>query len=153
MNPAKEFEKMYSQMVQFDGFFGLHLNVIEPGNIVYDLKIEKHHLTSPEACHGGVISAMMDAVLGVTALSWAVSKGNLCSTVEFKVNYLSPGRPGDRLRGTASIDFSGSSLIVTSGYIEEISSKRMIAKGMGTFSQYPMKKMPPNRHVHQPDSL
>ena len=140
MYQAKEFEKLYSELVQFDRFLGLQLQVLAPGKIIYDLKVRKHHSTSPDACHGGVISAMMDAVLGVTALSWAASKGNLCSTVEFKVNYLAPVRPGDHLQGSAAIDFPGSSLIVVSGHIKEMKSGEMIAKGMGTFSQYPIEK-------------
>lgn len=83
---------------------------------------------------------MMDAVLGVTSLSWAVSKGNLCSTVEFKTNYISPGKPGDFLVGTAEIDFAGSRIIVASGQIVERNSNRLIAKGIGTFSQYPAER-------------
>jgi uncharacterized protein (TIGR00369 family) len=140
MSFAKEFEGFYKEMVQFDRHLGMDLTVHAPGDIIYTLPVGKQHLTSPDACHGGVISAFMDAVIGVTVLSWAVSKGNSCSTVEFKINYLTPVKPGDILEGTGKIDFTGSRLIVANGRIIEKNSGRLVAKGMGTFSQYPLAK-------------
>ena len=140
MGISEEFAKVYTDVVQFDDHLGMVLTVHAPGDITYVLDICKHHLASPDACHGGVISGMMDAVLGITALSFAVSKGNLCATVEFKINYLSPAKLGDRLEGRGEIDFYGSKLIVTSGAIIEQKSGRLVAKGLGTFSQYPLSK-------------
>ena len=140
MIPMELFQKNYQEIVKFDGFLGMKLQVHAPGKITYTLQIREEHLTAPDQCHGGVISAMMDAVLGVTALSLAVSQANLCSTVEFKMNYISVARPGDILEGTADVDYSGSKLITTSGFIKDTASGRLIAKGMGTFMQYPMSK-------------
>ena len=134
------FQKHYKEIVKFDGFLGMKLEVHGPGKITYTLCIRADHLTAPDQCHGGVISAMMDAVLGVTALSLAVSQANFCSTVEFKMNYLSVARPDEILEGTADVDYSGSSLITTSGYIKDRASGRLVAKGMGTFLQYPISK-------------
>ena len=140
MDISQDFEKYWKELVQFDKHMGMELKVHAPGNLTYTMEIKKQHLTSLDAAHGGVISAMMDAVLGVTSLSWAVSKGNLCSTVEFKINFLSPARPGDILEGTGEIDFTGSTLIVTNGRIIEKKSQRLVAKGIGTFSQYPISR-------------
>jgi len=138
--PMNVFENYYKELVQFDKFLGMKLQVHAPGVITYTLEICDNHLTAPDQCHGGVISAMMDSVLGVTALSLAVSQGNLCSTVEYKMNYLSTGKPGETIEGKATVDFSGATLIFTSGTITEIKSGRIIAKGMGTFLQYPISK-------------
>jgi len=134
------FQKHYTEIVKFDGFLGMKLQVMAPGKIIYTLQVREDHLTAPDQCHGGVISAMMDAVLGVTALSLAVSHGNFCSTVEFKMNYISTAKPGEFIEGTADVDYSGSKLITTSGEIREAGSGRLIAKGMGTFIQYPISK-------------
>lgn len=134
------FYRNYEDLVRFDGFLGMKLQVHAPGKIIYTLQVRDEHLTAPDQCHGGVISAMMDAVLGVTALSLAVSQGNLCSTVEFKMNYISVARPGEIIEGTADVDYSGSKLITTSGSIRETLGGRLIAKGMGTFMQYPISK-------------
>jgi len=140
MIESSDFSRCCKKISQFENYLGIDINVVGPGEVICTLEIEKHHMAAPDACHGGVISAMMDTTLGLTSLSWSVSNGNFCSTVEFKLNYISPGRYGDRLRGTAKIDFTGSRLIVASGQIAEESSGRMIAIGMGTFSQYPISK-------------
>ena len=140
MGIRENFEKVYKDVARFDDHLGMVLSVHSPGNITYTLDIEDKHLASSDTCHGGVISGMMDAVLGITALSFAVSKNNLCATVEFKINYLSPVKLSERLEGSGTIDFYGSKLIVTSGAIIEQNSGRLVAKGLGTFSQYPLAK-------------
>jgi len=134
------FEKYYKHLVRFDKFLGMELQIHEPGRITYTLEITEDHLSTPDQCHGGVISAMMDSVLGVTALTLAVSQDNLCSTVEYKINYLSTAKQGDILEGSADIDFSGSTLIYTSGSIREKLTGKIVAKGMGTFLKYPISR-------------
>ncbi len=137
---SEMFEDYYTKLVKFDKFLGMKLKVHSPGRITYTLEIKEHHLTSSDQVHGGVISAMMDAVLGVTTLSYSVSKGDLCSTVEFKTNYISTTRPGDILEGSGEIDSFGKKIITASGWIKEQKSGRLIAKGMGTFMLYPISK-------------
>ncbi len=134
------FEKFYKDMIKFDQYLGMNLKVHEPGKITYTLELNENHSTTPDQVHGGVISAMMDAVLGLTALTLAVSNNNFCSTVEYKLNFLSTAKPGETIEGSAEIDFAGSTIICTSGTIREQSSGRIIAKGMGTFQQYPIAK-------------
>lgn len=135
---AKELEKLFKKISCFDKHMGMSFTVEGPGKVTYKMEITENHLSSPKTAHGGVIAGMMDNVLGVTALSYAVTQDKLCSTVEFKINYINPAHPGDLLIGTADIDFKGKSLVVTSATIR--ADKRLIAKGMGTFNLYPMEK-------------
>jgi uncharacterized protein (TIGR00369 family) len=135
-----DFAALYKTICRFDQFLGMALEVREPGKIVYRLTVVENHLSMPPACHGGVIAAMMDATLGVTALSWAVAHGNLCATVEFKTHFFSPVKQGDSLQGTGEIDFAGASLVVTTAQIMDMTTHRLVAKGMGTFSLYPITK-------------
>ena len=141
MNQAY-FEKIYKEASHFDRHLAMNLTVHGPGSITYRLTIGKHHLSPARACHGGVIVAMMDAVLGLTALSWAVQHEKLCATVELKNNFLSPAKLNDELEGTGVIDFIGSKLVVTSATINDLNSNRPVAKGMGTFTLYPVTKQP-----------
>ncbi|MFO1352559.1 MAG: PaaI family thioesterase [Gammaproteobacteria bacterium] len=135
-----DFAKLYEAICEFDRHLGLQLSVLEPGNIGYRLTVGTHHLSMPGACHGGVIAAMMDAILGLTALSKVFPQGQMCQTVEFKLNYLTAAKPGDELEGKGWIDFSGARWLVTSATIENLSSGAPIAKGMGTFALYPLTK-------------
>jgi uncharacterized protein (TIGR00369 family) len=149
---SAEFERLYKQMCKFDSHLGLELTVRAPGDITYRMEIKDHHLTFPDACHGGVISAMMDAVLGLTVLSWAISQGKSCSTVEFKTNIVSLAKPGDQLEGTGVIDSIGSRLVVAGGQIIEVRSRRLVAKGMGTFALYPLAKKTDVLNTLEPES-
>lgn len=136
----QQFESAYKKMVPFDQFLGMNLTVISPGKVSYELVIKPHHLTAPESAHGGVTAAMMDATLGVAALSYAVSRGNLCATVEFKLNYLEQVRPEYTLVSSGNVNHTGTRLIVSEGKIKEKTSGKLIAVGLGTFSQYPIEK-------------
>ena len=133
-----ELEKLYKKINQFDLHMGYQLKIIAPGKLQNKLEIEKKHLSSPDTCHGGVLAGLMDNILGVTALSHAITQDCLCSTVEFKINYLNPAKLGDHLVGEGEIDFKGKSLVVTSGSIRN--GETLITKGIGTFNLYPFSK-------------
>lgn len=134
------FSTFFKKNNLFDDHMGLKYTIIKPGEITYELTVAKKHLSSADACHGGVLAGMMDGVLGLTALTWCVQSGNLCATVEFKINYINPAKIGDTLIGKGNIDYTGSRLIVTNGSINQKKTGQLVAKGMGTFTQYPLKK-------------
>jgi len=93
------------------------------------------------AAHGGVISALMDGLLGVTALSVSANDHHIVSTIEFKINFLSAAFEGDTLQGIGKVENQGKRLIVTSGdIICPERSNIVIAKAMGTFNTYPAEK-------------
>ncbi len=142
----KEFAELFQRVCQFDRHLGMHLTVHAPGRISYRLKVTDQHLSMPGACHGGVLAAMMDGVLGLTALSKVFPEGKLCQTVEFKINYLAAVGPGVLLEGQGRIEFGGSRLLVTTAEIVDCADARPVAKGMGTFSLYPLDKQ---QHLQQ----
>ncbi len=133
-------QELYEKYNNFDKEFGLQLTVKAPGVITYELRVEDQHLSSPRVGHGATVAAMMDAILGTTALSKVYEKGNLVSTVEFKVNYFKPIFKDDHLIATGEIEFEGKSLIVTTAKIIKQDSGELVSKGMGTFNIYPMSK-------------
>jgi len=135
-----DFAAFYSKVCQYDRHMGLKLTVHAPGKITYSLQVDERHISFHPACHGGVIAGMMDATLGVTALSWAIARQQLCATVEFNTHFFAPVKAGDRLEGTGEIDFSGSSLVVTTAHITDTTTGQLVAKGIGTFSLYPLAK-------------
>lgn len=139
MNIA-EFEDFYKRICNFDRHMGLALTIHNPGEITYRVQIDERHLSAFEACHGGVIAGFMDAILGVTALSWCIEKNKLCATVEFKTHFFSPVKRGDELEGSGEIDFAGSRLVVATAHINDVTTAQLVAKGMGTFNLYPVAK-------------
>lgn len=133
--------EQYVSHNHFGKTLGMDFKVIEPGLVHYSLTIKKEHLATPLAAHGGVISALMDALLGVTALSVSAKAHHIVSTVEFKINFFAAAFVGDTLLGIGKVEHQGKRLIVTSAEI--ICPERnnvVIAKALGTFNTYPAEK-------------
>jgi len=134
----KELEAVFRKICRFDETLGLDFEVPKPGEAIYRFTVDDRHLASPTQCHGGVLAAVMDATMGVAVLTEAVSEGNLCSTVEFKINYLNRAKLGDKLEAFGEIEFKGQRLVVAHATIK--CQERVIAKAMGTFTLYPADK-------------
>jgi len=133
--------EQYIQHNHFGRTLGMDFKINEPGFVHYSLKITREHLATPLAAHGGVISALMDALLGVTALSAVHMDNKVVSTVEFKINFLAPALLDDELLGIGKVEQKGNRLVITSGDI--ICPQRnntVIAKAIGTFNAYPAEK-------------
>ena len=126
----------------FGKMLGMDFKIIDPGLVHYYLTINKEHLATPKAAHGGVIAAMMDGVLGVAALSKVADENKVVSTVEFKINYLAPALINDQLVGIGKVEQQGKRIIITTGDIICTNRNNLaIAKAMGTFNAYPFEKL------------
>ncbi|MBC7694497.1 MAG: PaaI family thioesterase [Burkholderiales bacterium] len=133
--------EQYIAQNNFGKTLGMDFKIIEPGLVHYFLTIKQEHLATPKAAHGGVISAFMDGLLGVTALSLSAKENHIVSTVEFKLNFFAAAFVGDTLQGIGKVEHQGKRLIVTSADI--ICPERnniVIAKALGTFNTYPAEK-------------
>ncbi len=139
MKNLARFAEHFRSLNHFDRANGLDFTINGPGDIVYRMTVEERHLSSPGVAHGASLAAFMDCVLGLTALSMAVTEDNLTSTVEFKLNFIRPARLGEKLVGTGKIDYKGKSLIIASADIR-LEDGSLIAKGLGTFNTYPLAK-------------
>ena len=136
-----EILEKYHAANAFGRLLGLEIGEITPGEAVYRLEIAPHHLSNPMAVHGGVLAALMDAILGVSALALAVESGKLVSTVEFKINYFTPIKLGDILEGRGKVIFAGNRLMSAEGQILIVNRNSTLAsKGLGTFNTYPVEK-------------
>ena len=133
-------KQLYDTFNFFDKSLDLELSEKGPGDIEYQLTIQRKHLSSPGVGHGGVIAAMMDAVIGTTALSQVFHEKKLVSTIEFKINYFKPIFEDDILIGTGQIEFQGKSIIACSGKIIKLDTGELVSKSLGSFNIYPMEK-------------
>jgi uncharacterized protein (TIGR00369 family) len=136
---VKKIIDLYQQVNQFGKENQLKLTLIEPGKITYEMKVLPKHLATPTAIHGGMLAAMMDAILGVASLSAVAKENKLVSTVEFKISYFNPAFLGDTLTGNGSVDKKGNRIIFAAGEIIN-QNNQMIAKATGTFNAYPIEK-------------
>lgn len=130
----------YQQTNQYGKMLGMELTQFDQEGIEYKLTVKPEHLATPITAHGGLVAGYMDGVLGLAALYVSSENSNLVSTVEFKINYISPVRIGDVLIGRGKSISSGKRIIVTEGKIFQESTGDLVAIATGTFNAYPYQK-------------
>ncbi len=140
MIDMKQFVTLFKSLNKYDLSNGLTFTINAPGSITYHMKIDEQHLSSPNTAHGAAIAGFMDCVLGLSALSQAVTENNLTSTVEFKINYIRPVKLGEELVGHGRVIHKGKTLMISSGEIKNADTGELVAMGQGTFNTYPFSK-------------
>ena len=136
---TEQFITLFKSINKFDQDNGLTFEIHEPGHITYQMVIQEKHLSSPNTAHGAAIAGFMDCVLGLSALSLAVTQGSLTSTVEFKINFVKPVLLSDEMIGVGKVASKGKSLIISTGEVKNAKGD-IIAIGQGTFNTYPFEK-------------
>jgi uncharacterized protein (TIGR00369 family) len=131
--------KFYIEKNHFGKLLDMDFDIIGPGEIIYRMKVNNDHLATPLAAHGGAICALMDATMGVCALSNVIFDGKVVSTIEMKISFINPAKLDDELAATASTVKSGNKLLFIEGRIEN-QDKELIAVATGTFNAYPSAK-------------
>lgn len=134
------FLELFKTINKYDLDNQMTFEIHSPGSITYKMKIQEKHLSSPNTAHGAAIAGFMDCVLGLSALSDAIEKDNLTSTVEFKINYIRPVKLNEELVGSGKVVHKGKSLIISSGEIRVAGTNELVAMGQGTFNTYPFAK-------------
>lgn len=114
----------------FSGLLGATLEVLEPGHVEMALPIRPELLQQHGFVHGGAVSYLADNALtyaGGSLLGDAV-------TSEFKINYLRPAVPGDRLLAVATAMGGGKSQAVCRCDIYVVSGdeRKLCAAAQGT---------------------
>jgi uncharacterized protein (TIGR00369 family) len=127
----------YIQNNHFGKLLGMDFKIISEGLVEYRMKILPDHLATPAAAHGGVIAALVDAALGVAGLSAVHKQNKVVSTVEYKMNFLSPALVGDELLAIGKVEQKGNRILVISCDVICVNRQnKMIAKALGTFNAY-----------------
>lgn len=136
----KNFIELFKQINKYDLENEMKFEIHSPGLITYRMTVQEKHLSSPNTAHGASIAGFMDCVLGLSALSEAIEKDSLTSTVEFKINFIRPVKLGEELAGTGKVIHRGKTLIISSGEVRVSGSNELVAMGQGTFNTYPFSK-------------
>lgn len=98
------------------------------------LKILKKHISPSGVTHGGVISSFVDWAMG-GAVFTLLKQGQLCSTIEFKLNYISPVKLGETIFCDAKVKYAGRSHAVIEFHVSRRKGKD-VAVGVGTYNIY-----------------
>ena len=116
-------------------YLGIRFTDVGPGSCVAELDVGEHLLNPFGAAHGAVLASLVDHVLGSAVLP-IVPRGTWPATLEFKLNYLAPTRPGI-LRATATVVSMSSRTAVVS--VECDNDGRPVGTALGTIALTPPK--------------
>src|SRR3954463_14688628 len=113
MEPQKEdLIQKYIRSNAFGKLIGMDFTIIEPGHVEYKVKVEAQHLATPHAAHGGMIGALVDGALGTAGLSLVYKENKAVSTIEYKLNFLSPALLNDELLAIGKVESQGKRILV-----------------------------------------
>jgi uncharacterized protein (TIGR00369 family) len=109
-------------------FLGISVVDIGPGFLACELDVRPDLLNPFGAAHGGVVSALVDHVLGAVCVP-VIPLGHWAATTEFKVNFVAPVRVGT-VRAEASIVTQSKRSVVVR--IDVINDGRLAGAAQGT---------------------
>lgn len=84
---------------------------VEPGRLTCELPVTEDLLNPFGAAHGGVVSALVDHVLGAVCMP-VIERGAWPATLEFKLNFLAPARVGTMLAEATILSMSKRTAVV-----------------------------------------
>lgn len=127
-------EKLFPQADHWGAEVGYELVNHGEGQVRTKLVTTKRHQSPSGAVHGGVISSFVDWSMG-GAVFTILKVGRLTSTIEFKINYLSPVKLGETIFCDAKIKHCGKSHAVVEFHVFREVGKD-VAVGVGTYNLY-----------------
>ncbi len=132
--------EQYIQWNQFGKEMGMDFTIHQPGRVDYIMKINKNHLATPVAAHGGSIAALIDAALGVACLSMVCEEGKVVSTVNLNIHYMKPGILEDTIIARAHVINKGKRILTASCELYN-QKEELIATASATMNAYPVAKL------------
>ena len=129
----------YISQNNFGRLLGMIFTILSPGHVAYSISINQSHLATPVAVHGGVVASLLDATVGVGALSAVCEEGKVVSTVELSISYLSPAFLNDELIATSELVKIGKRLIFMEAKVVN-QNGLLLAKATAILNSYPKEK-------------
>ena len=131
--------KKYIELNRFGQLLGMQFEILKEGMIEYRMKITEDHLATPHAVHGGSLAALLDATVGVGALSAVCLDNKVVSTVEMKTTFFGPAFLGDELIARSELLKKGNRILFMEAVVCN-QRNELIAKASSTLNAYPMEK-------------
>ena len=109
-------------------YLGVHLVEFGPGHLRAEMEVRDELKTPFGNLHGGVVSAIVDHVLGCV-LYPLMKRGQWAATAEFKLNYLAPVSSGSLVAEASVVSLTRSTAVVRA---EVANAGRLAAVAQGT---------------------
>lgn len=121
-----------SESAGFREFIGTEVSGVEEGRAVARLEAEDRHLNPNGTVHGGVVYTLVDVSMA-EALRTKIEGDGSPVTIEIKINYMEPGKPGT-LSSTARIRKAGGRITIVEAEVSQEDSGEVVALATGTYT-------------------
>jgi uncharacterized protein (TIGR00369 family) len=128
--------QQYIEQNQFGKLIDFKFHIKSPGIVEYVVHVQSKHLATPLAAHGGMIASLMDATLGVGALSMVCEANEVVSTIDLHVTFLNPVIEGDTLTSISTVVKVGKRIL----FMEASATNQhgaLVAKAHACLNRYP----------------
>jgi len=119
-----------ARTMPFYKHLGLRLTKLGYGQSEMQVMVTRGLTQDVGVAHGGVAASLIDSVVGL-AVCTVLDGRELITTVEMKVNFIAPAKPG-LLRAKGKIIHKGKRIAVGDAEVRD-SKKRLVAKGLVTY--------------------
>jgi uncharacterized protein (TIGR00369 family) len=108
---------------------------VAKGSAAFEVTIEEMHLRSMGIAHGGLVSTLLDSVLGCACWTLAPA-GHHVVTVQLNINFIRPAWLGEKLIATSEVRHAGQMTAVSRGEARTAEGS-LVAAATGTFMYLP----------------
>ena len=115
----------------FGRLLGMNFTILEDGVV--------HYLLTISEAHCGCMASLLDATMGVGALSLVAVKNQVVATVEMKINFLKSASLNDELCAISKVVKNGNKIIIMFAELRN-QKDEILAVSSGTFMPYDAKK-------------
>lgn len=129
----------YIEHNAYGRLLSMDFQLIEPGICHYFCNVSPELAATPLAAHGGFVSSILDATLGVGALSLVYSENKVVSTLEMKISFLQPVTLNTSVKCISRCLKRGNSILFMEAELVN-SQNELLATGSGTFKSYDAQK-------------
>ena len=82
---------------------------VNEGQLIFEFTVLETQLNPNGILHGGVMATMLDELMG--GATWTLNKPYPFATINLQVDYLSPAKVGEVIRGEANVIKAGSTVV------------------------------------------
>ncbi|MFN3236393.1 MAG: PaaI family thioesterase [Pseudomonadales bacterium] len=114
----------------FADLLGFSVTSRDDGRSECEITLNEHHMNPHGIAHGGVVFSLVDTGMGA-AVSSTLAAGEICSTIEIKINYMRPAVAGTLMCHTELVSKGKRTAVVESRVVDE--KDKEICRALGTF--------------------